>query len=185
MITIIEALFAAFLALVSTINTALNQEYWRGLVVAPEERCAPLDGEDYSYSSSWERVLVDAYGGVYGPYTGTWFEDPGETDIEHIVAVAEAHDSGLCAADLGTKTAFANDPLNLTLASPAVNRWQKSANDVAEWLPEFNRCWYVNRTVAVRQKYGLTIDEAEAVAIDAVLVGCTSGEMQFGGGTKQ
>ena len=31
--------------------------------------------------------------------TGTWFNDITETDIEHIVARSEAHDSGLCAAN--------------------------------------------------------------------------------------
>ena len=36
---------------------------------------------------------------IYGPYTGIWFGSTSETDIEHIVARSEAHDSGLCAAD--------------------------------------------------------------------------------------
>ena len=48
-----------------------------------------------------------------------------QTDIEHIVAASEAHDSGL---------------RNLTLAAPQVNRHQKSSKDAAEWLPERNRC---------------------------------------------
>ena len=53
---------------------------------------------------------------VYGPYTGTWFDSTSETDIEHIVARSEAHDSGLCAADEATRRRFASDLLNLTLA---------------------------------------------------------------------
>ena len=63
---------------------------------------------------------------IYGPYTGTWFASTSETDIEHIVARSEAHDSGLCAADAATRRRFASDILNLTLASPSVNRSQKS-----------------------------------------------------------
>ena len=116
-------------------------------------------------------------GGVYGPYTGNWFGSIRETDIEHIVARSEAHDSGLCAATPATRAQFASDLVNLTLASPSVNRHQKVAKDAAAWLPDLNGCWYVNRTVQVRREYGLTIDEAEADAIDQVLAGCESTEM--------
>ena len=65
-----------------------------------------------------------------------------ETDIEHIVATSEAHDSGLYARDRATRARFASDLRNLTLASPRVDRHQKRAKDAAEWLPELNRCWF-------------------------------------------
>ena len=120
---------------------------------------------------------MEQLGGVYGPYTGTWFGSIRETDIEHIVARSEAHDSGLCAASPATRAQFASDLLNLTLASPRVNRHQKVAKDAAEWLPDLNRCWYVDRTIQVRLEYSLTIDHAEADAIDQVLANCQSTEM--------
>ena len=150
---------------------------WRGITIAPENRCSPYDSDEYRYSPSVEPRIVTAQGGIYGPYTGTWFESIKETDIEHIVARSEAHDSGLCAAGPATWSEFASDLLNLTLASPSVNRHQKSDNDAAEWLPELNQCWYVHRTVQVRREYGLTIDRAEAQAIDRVLAGCQSTDM--------
>ena len=59
---------------------------WRGLTVAPENRCSPYDPDDYPYSPSVEPKIVEDLGGIYGPYTGTWFESIRETDIEHIVA---------------------------------------------------------------------------------------------------
>ena len=93
------------------------------------------------------------------------------------MARSEAHDSGLCAADPDTKDDFASDLLNLTLASPSVNRHQKVDKDAAEWLPDLNQCWYVNRVIQVRLEYRLTIDHAEADAIDTVLAGCDSTEM--------
>ena len=111
------------------------------------------------------------------PTPGTWFESIRETDIEHIVARSEAHDSSLCAADPDTKDEFASDLVNLTLASPSVNRHQKVDKDAAEWLPELNQCWYVDRVIQVRLEYGLTIDQAEADAIDTVLATCHSTEM--------
>ena len=114
---------------------------------------------------------------IYGPYTGTWFDSTSETDIEHIVARSEAHDSGLCAADRATRRQFASDLINLTLASPPVNRSQKSGKDAAEWLPELNHCWFAARVVEVRQQYSLTIDDRERDALESILAGCASTEM--------
>ena len=151
---------------------------WRGLLVAPEDRCSPYDSDDYPYNQSVENRIVEAMNGlIYGPYTGTHFEDMHQTDIEHIVARSEAHDSGLCAANADTKKRFSSDLLNLTLASPEVNRHQKSGKDAAEWLPDLNQCWFAGRVVQVRQEYELSIDETEADAIETVLSGCSSTEM--------
>ena len=150
-------------------------EIWRGIVIAPEHRCAPYDKRrDYRYPQSVERDIVRALGAVYGPYTGRCFASARETDIEHIVATSEAHDSGLCAADAATQARFARDLRNLTLASRAVNRHQKSGKDAAEWLPARNRCWFAGRIVEVRRAYGLTIDAREVAALDRVLARCES-----------
>ena len=152
-----------------------SAETWRGLTVAPEHRCAPYDKKrDYPYPQSVERDIVRELGAVYGPYTGTCFASARETDIEHIVAASEAHDSGLCAADSATKARFARDLRNLTLAAPAVNRYQKSGKDAAEWVPARNRCWFAARIVEVRAVYGLTIDRREAAALERILAGCES-----------
>ena len=83
-----------------------------------------------------------------------------------MVARSEAHDSGLCAADLATRRRFATDLLNLTLAGPRVNRYEKVDRDAAEWLPAQNRCWFAARVIAVRQRHQLTIDRREADALD-------------------
>ena len=94
-----------------------------------------------------------------------------------IVARSEAHDSGLCATDAETKRRFASDLLNLTLASPAVNRSQKSGKDATEWLPDLNRCWFASRVVEVRQQYALTIDRSERDVLESILSDCTSTAM--------
>ena len=150
---------------------------YRGVPVARESRCAPYDRGDYPYSQSVEQRIVASLGAVYGPYSGACFAHTGETDIEHIVATSEAHDSGLCAASAATKAAFASDLLNLTLASPSVNRHRKSGKDAAEWLPDLNACWFAARTLEFRRKYGLTIDRREAEAVEATLSRCASTEM--------
>ena len=165
-------------SVLSTLPVNTLSKLWRGLIVAPESRCSDYSSQDYLvYPASVEGLIVDEIGGIYGPYTGTCFESTSETDIEHIVARSEAHDSGLCAADDETKRSFASDILNLALASPTVNRSQKSDKDAAEWLPELNQCWFANRVLQVRAKYSLTIDQEEADALEAVLSQCASTEI--------
>ena len=146
-----------------------------GLTVAPEYRCAPYDPDDYPYSPSVEAKIVDALGGIYGPYTGTWFESIREMDIEHIVARSEAHDSGLCAVSPETQ-------VRIRIRPPEPSRWRLQASTGTRrapttppsGFPTLNECWYVDRTIQVRLEYGLTIDRAEADAIDRVLAGCES-----------
>ena len=104
-------------------------EEWRGLVVAPEERCAPYNADEYSYPQSVEPQIADRLGGVYSPYTCETFGEFTETDIEHIVARSEAHDSGLCSASPERKREFARDIRNLTLSAPHLNRNLKGAKD--------------------------------------------------------
>ena len=56
----------------------------------------------------------------------------------------------------------------------AHHRYEKVDHDAAEWLPTQNRCWFAARVIAVRQRYGLSIDQREADALDQVLAGCAS-----------
>lgn len=147
---------------------------WRGLSVADEDRCSPYDSDDYSYPQSVEARIVFGLGGIYSPYTCETFDSTRETDIEHVVARSEAHDSGLCGADTATRERFARDLRNLTLASPGLNRDEKGAKDAAEWLPERNRCWFALTVVNVRLSYGLTIDRREAAVLERILSGCSS-----------
>ncbi len=157
----------------------LAGQTWRSLVIVPEKRCSDYSANDYRYSPSVENTVVESLGGVYSPYTGVWFASQTATDIEHMVARSEAHDSGLCAATPERKREFANDPLNLTLAEPDLNRRVKSDKDAAEWLPTSNRCWFADTVVKVKLKYNLTVDVMEAAALEGVLRTCPSVEMQF------
>ncbi len=158
---------------------AARAETWLGLTVAPEQRCSTYNRQrDYRYPQSIKREIVRRLGAVYGPYTGTCFAFTDETDIEHIVATSEAHDSGLCPADRATRSRFATGLRNLTLASPSVNLHRKSAKDAAEWQSDRNRCWFATRIIEVRRAYGLTIDRREADALQRIPVGCESTFME-------
>ncbi len=156
------------------------------LVVAPENRCSPYDPDSYPYSQSVEAQIVARMGGrIYGPYTGASFGSTRETDIEHIVAKSEAHDSGLCSAGAGARRTFSNDLLNLTLASPTVNRHQKRGQDFAEWTPALNKCWYADTIIKVKFKYRLTVDSREKSALERTLLGCNSVQMIFTSAVRQ
>lgn len=161
-------------------------EEWCGLKVEPEDRCSPYHRhEDYTYSASIEWKIVERAGykadrkgwldrPFPSPYMeGVWIRSIRDTDIEHIVAAAEGHDSGLCAQPVERRTAFARDLDNLTLALPSVNRYEKVDKDPSQWLPEpkFQR-WYAETWIGVKRKYGLSVDPAERDALADVLDDC-------------
>ena len=97
------------------------------------------------------------------------------TDVEHIVALSEAHDSGLPPDRM---LAFSGDPLNLTVAMPRENRNVKSDKDAAGYLPPRNRCWFAGRVLEVKARWGLTVDAVEAVALIKALEGCDTSAIQ-------
>ena len=167
-------------ARINALEQATVPDPLAGIPIADERACSPYNADDYPYSQSVEREIVAAMGGrIYSPYTGQTFASLAETDIEHIVARSEAHESGLCAAAADIRRAFAGDPLNLTLADPVLNRDRKLALDLAEWLPQRNRCWYIARVVAVKRKYGLSMDVREASTARTLLASCTTFDLVF------
>lgn len=155
---------------------------WMGLTVRAEGSRTGYDRDDYGSSSRWAKwedeiiaSLPKSGGRVYTPYTCTLYDvradGTASTDVDHIVALAEAHDSGIPASK---RRDLAADTLNLTVAVPRVNRTDKGDRDAGEWRPAKNRGWYAARIVAVKRKYGLSVDEAERDALAAMLAGDAS-----------
>ena len=94
-------------------------------------------------------------------------------DIDHVVALSNAWQTGAAYFDKNKRSQIANDPLNLLAVDSKLNR-QKGDGDAATWLPpskEF-RCEYIARQVAVKAKYGLWVTKPEKVAIDKILSTC-------------
>ena len=124
-----------------------------------------------------DAIVLDASGcrvrsGIWiGPYTGERFADPSDLHIDHIVPLADAHESGASGWSGGKKRRFSNDPFNL-LAVQAGANMSKGARDPAEWLPERGRCSYTDRWVRVKERYDLSSDDAERRAIEAVEADC-------------
>ena len=165
---------------IETQGCPADAETWRGLQVCDEQ---PRDGYDRNafgtgYSSFEDEIIaalpptMKATGQVYTPYSCLAFDITADgtaaTDIEHIVALAETHDSGI--AD-DRRRDIASDLDNLTIADPTVNRSQKSDRDAADWMPARHGAWFAERVIQVKLEYGLSVDSAERDALEALLAG--------------
>jgi hypothetical protein len=93
--------------------------------------------------------------------------------IDHVVALGDAWQTGAQGLSAATRTAFANDPRNLLAVDGPLNE-QKGDGDAATWLPpnKAYRCAYVARQVAVKVAYGLWMTQAEKDASATVLSAC-------------
>ncbi|HYD98387.1 MAG TPA: HNH endonuclease family protein [Alphaproteobacteria bacterium] len=109
-------------------------------------------------------------------YTQETYTEPAALDIDHLVALQEAHDSGGHAWSRERRAEFANDlsdPRTLIAVGAAVNR-AKGAKGPEEWLPPdpAYRCRFVADWVSVKARWGLSMDESERVAIGNILADC-------------
>lgn len=116
-------------------------------------------------------------GDLTSPYTGETFAftrgEHNNIDIDHVVALGNAWQTGAQAWDDAERARFGNDPLNLLAVESEVNQ-RKSAGDAATWLPPYRpgRCAYVARQVAVKHRYGLWVTPSERDAIERILTAC-------------
>jgi hypothetical protein len=100
-------------------------------------------------------------------YDGAVTRDSSGFDVDHIVALAEAWDSGAKGWNPGTRKRFANDlgdRRTLVAVSASSNR-SKSDRDPAEWLPARGQCRYVREWTAVKIRWSLQVDRAEKRAL--------------------
>jgi len=113
------------------------------------------------------------------PYDGAVLSDRTRVDIDHVVALKEAWDSGAWAWSTAQRTAYANDtsdPRSLRATSASSNR-SKSDKDPSNWLPpraEY-RCTYVAEWVAIKARWGLSMDESEFGRVRNLLNGECAG----------
>ena len=72
-----------------------------------------------------------------------------------------------------------------TRALKGLRKDQKSGKDAGGWMPGMNQRWFAGQVIAVKRKYGLTVDDREARALEGVLSGCASTEMVVADGQAQ
>jgi hypothetical protein len=88
-------------------------------------------------------------------------------DIDHLVPLAEAWDSGARAWTSGTRERYANDlaDTRTLVAVTASSNRSKSDRDPADWMPRLGRCLNVRQWVAVKIRWQLKVDTREKQAL--------------------
>jgi len=114
-------------------------------------------------------------GDWFSPYDGISASSPADLEVDHVVALAEAWDSGAAAWNAEQRRAFANDldePAAL-IAVPSASNQAKSDHDPAQWQPHReDRCRYADAWATVKVKWDLAADEREVGALRDMLAGC-------------
>jgi hypothetical protein len=96
-----------------------------------------------------------------------------EVQIDHVVALSNAWQTGAFKLSVVQRTALANDPMNLFAVKGRLNS-QKGDGDAATWLPPLKsfRCAYVAQQIAVKAKYSLWVTAPEKEAMVRILSAC-------------
>ena len=116
--------------------------------------------------------------------TGRWFSyydrvswtAASDVDIDHMVPLAEAWDSGARNWTTSRRQSFANDlgdSRSLVAVTDNVNQ-SKGDQDPATWLPTYDRCRYILEWTAVKIRWGLTVDTAEKNTLTSLGAQCTN-----------
>ncbi|GLX06800.1 HNH endonuclease family protein [Microbispora sp. NBRC 16548] len=112
----------------------------------------------------------------YSYYDDTTVDQASSLDVDHLVPLAEAWDSGAYAWTPAQREAYANDldqPYHLVAVTARANR-SKADKDPAEWLPPSESAWcrYIAEWTAVKINWGLTVDAAEKTALTTTAQDC-------------
>ncbi|MFC8434591.1 HNH endonuclease family protein [Streptomyces sp. NPDC057253] len=150
-------LFPHWITISGTCNTRETVLKRDGSNVVTDSACA-------STSGSW-----------YSPYDGATWTAASDLDIDHLVPLAEAWDSGASAWTTARRQSFANDLTRPQLIAVTDNVNQaKGDQDPATWMPSVTsyRCTYVRAWVQVKYYYDLSVDSAEKSALTSYLANC-------------
>ena len=127
--------------------------------------------EEVLIAESISKAQVDAYGckvvagDWWSAYDAVTTTDPSTFDIDHVVALKEAWDSGARSWTAAQREAFANDLSDsraLIAVSASSNR-SKGDKDPSQWMPPraAYACEYLANWVAVKSHWNLSMDASE------------------------
>jgi len=150
-------LFPHWITITGSCNTREQVLKRDGTGVVVNSSCAPTSG-------SWR-----------SPYDGATWTNPSDIDIDHMVPLAEAWQSGAWAWTTPQRQTYANDlgGPELWAVTDNVNQ-SKSDQDPATWQPPLSsfRCTYARAWIQVKWYYSLTVDSAEKSALNTMLATC-------------
>ena len=136
------------------------------------------DLTNLSFRAGTRECVVES-GKLIDPYSGITInfikgvKSSMEVQIDHVVALSNAWQTGAFKLTIEKRTQFANDPDNLLAVQGRLNS-QKGDGDAATWLPPLKsyRCTYVTKQIAVKAKYGLWVTAPEKAAMKNILAKC-------------
>lgn len=144
-------------------------------VLLAEAVVAPTQGRRCSLShGEW----ISRYDGLTEQGNGSGF------DVDHLVPLAEAWESGAHRWSADRRERYANDlgyEHSLVAVSARSNR-SKGAQDPAMWLPPEagQHCWYAAAWVHVKTRWSLSVDTSEADTLEGILSGCSDSAIDVG-----
>ena len=127
--------------------------------------------EEVLKRDSISKPQVDPYrcyvvaGDWYSKYDGKNLSDRGDVDIDHVVALKEAWDSGAWSWTESQRKAYANDMTDsrtLIAVTDRVNR-SKGEKDPSNWMPPMKSYWciFLGDWISVKARWGLSMDQSE------------------------
>ncbi|WP_329182279.1 HNH endonuclease family protein (plasmid) [Streptomyces decoyicus] len=116
-------------------------------------------------------------------YDDTTVQGPSGLDIDHMVPLAEAWDSGASQWTAARRQAYANDlgaERSLVAVTAKSNR-SKADQDPAQWMPPAidAQCTYLSDWVSTKLRWSLTVDRAERDTLRQLAAGCESTDVEF------
>jgi hypothetical protein len=127
--------------------------------------------EEVLIAESRSKAQVDAYGckviegDWFSPYDNVMHTNPSELDIDHMIPLKEAWDSGAWNWTAAQRQAFANDlsDARVLIAVTAGQNRSKSDKDPSNWIPpqKSYTCTYLSEWVAVKARWKLSMDQSE------------------------
>ena len=125
-----------------------------------------------------DRKCQVAMGEWFDPYTGETVTDATRLDIDHMIPLKNAHNSGGWAWDKSRKAAFANEMSyadHLVAVTASANR-KKGAKGPEAWKPTNKGYWcdYAVDWVRIKTDWDLSATKAEWGALEEMLETCDS-----------
>lgn len=161
-------------------HSGYNRDYFNAWVDADGDGCDTraevLMMESLSAVTTRGRCTITT-GQWVSVYDGVSSTQAGDFDIDHFVPLNEAWMSGAYNWDSATRVRFGNDveySYSLVAVSASSNR-SKSDKDPTQWMPASKTyfCDYAATWVAVKWRWGLSVDTLERMAVESVLGGCS------------
>ena len=123
-----------------------------------------------------DRKCRVAAGEWLAPYTNTIVTDPGRLDVDHMVPLGNAHDSGAWQWSANQRERYANyleDPQHLIAVTAGANR-SKGARGPDQWKPEDRTYWcqYATDWITIKSTWELTVTQQEHTALVQMLNTC-------------